>query len=175
MSAGKRWPLERLSNINLMSVMSTMNTPATCYHVVHETRYDYESHVSLSRQLLHLAPRDAASDCAWQTCDEHRLIITPVPTLQFARIDAFGNPITQIAIEAPHSSLVVRAESLIEVRPRAPAEHDSPAWNSVREALANTIDLQHTILVPRTRRSCGGRLASRQLLGHYTHASPLGS
>ena len=136
MSAGKRWPLERLSNINLMSVMSTMNTPATCYHVVHETRYDYESHVSLSRQLLHLAPRDAASDCAWQTCDEHRLLITPVPTLQFARVDAFGNPITQIAIEAPHSSLVVRAESLIEVRPRAPAEHDSPAWNSVREALA---------------------------------------
>ena len=112
-----------------------MSTPAR-YHVIHETRYDYESPVSLSRQLLHLAPRDAASDCPWQTCDGHRLHIEPAPTLQFERVDAFGNPVTQIAIEAPHSSLLVRAESLIEVRPRVPDEAASPHWETTRDALA---------------------------------------
>jgi transglutaminase-like putative cysteine protease len=115
--------------------MSTIVTQPARYFVIHETRYDYESPVSLSRQLLHLAPRDVAYDCPWQTSDGHRLHIEPSPTLQFERVDAFGNPVTQIAIEAPHSSLVVRAESLIEVRSRVPAEEDSPAWETVRDLL----------------------------------------
>jgi transglutaminase-like putative cysteine protease len=106
------------------------------YQIIHETRYDYASPVSLSRQLLHLAPRDLASDCAWQSCEAHHLLITPEPTVQFSRGDAFGNPVTQIAIEAPHRSLLVRAESLIEVRPRLPDEADSPPWEWVRAALS---------------------------------------
>jgi transglutaminase-like putative cysteine protease len=111
------------------------NAPAR-YHITHETRYDYASPVSLSRQLLHLAPRDLSSDCAWQTCNAHSLLIAPEPTVQFARYDAFGNPVTQIALEVPHRSLRVRAESLIEVRPRVPDEAASPPWERVRAALA---------------------------------------
>jgi transglutaminase-like putative cysteine protease len=113
-----------------------MSQAPSRYHVVHETCYDYASPVSLSRQLLHLAPRDLNSDCAWQTCDEHRLLIAPAPTVQFARDDPFGNPVTQIAIEVPHRSLRVRAESLIEVRPRGLSEMASPPWERVRAALA---------------------------------------
>jgi transglutaminase-like putative cysteine protease len=125
--AGKHWRPDGLA---------PMTQSAARYHLIHETRYNYESPVSLSRQLLHLAPRDVASGCEWQTCETHLLAISPEPTLQFARIDPFGNPVTQIALEAPHNSLLVRAESLIEVRPRTPDEQDSPAWEVVRELLA---------------------------------------
>ena len=85
------------------------------YHVLHETRYAYESPVSISRQLLHLTPRD----CAWQTCLAHEVTIDPMPGLDESRRDAFGNPVRQFAIESPHNSLLVRAESQIEVRSRA--------------------------------------------------------
>ena len=83
---------------------------AARYHVVHETIYRYDSPVSISRQLLHLAPRP----CAWQTCLEHTAHIDPQPSLDETRIDAFGNPVRQFTIESPHSSLLVRAESRIE-------------------------------------------------------------
>lgn len=106
------------------------------YHIIHETRYEYASPVSLSRQLLHLSPRDVNSDCPWQTCEAHTLEITPEPTLTFERLDPFGNPVTQIAIEAPHRSLNVRAESLIEIRSRPVDERDSPPWEAVCESLS---------------------------------------
>lgn len=104
------------------------------YHVIHETRYDYESPVSISRQLLHLTPRD----CAWQTCLGHAILIDPLPALDAIRLDSFGNPVRQFAIESPHNSLLVRAESRIEVRPHLPDEPfgASPAWERVRDALA---------------------------------------
>ena len=109
-----------------------MTAPAR-YQVIHETRYDYESPVSLSRQQLHLTPRD----CPWQTCLAHDIIIEPEPTLVHTRLDPFGNPVRQFAIESPHGSLLVRAESLIEVRPHLPALPfaGSPPWESVRDAL----------------------------------------
>lgn len=107
---------------------------ATRYHVIHETCYDYESPVSISRQLLHLTPRD----CPWQTCLDHTITIDPVPGLDESRQDPFGNPVRQFAIESPHNSLQVCAKSLIEVRSHRPAiaQKDSPAWEQVRDALA---------------------------------------
>jgi len=41
------------------------------YHVLHETRYEYDSAVSLSQQQLHLSPRSRlATDRG--TADRHR-------------------------------------------------------------------------------------------------------
>ena len=104
------------------------------YHVVHETKYSYENPVSLSHQHLHLSPRD----CLWQTCISHQLTIDPLPTAKRTRFDSFGNPVTELAIEAAHSKLFVRAESMIEVRPHFPVRPitDSPPWESVRDGLA---------------------------------------
>jgi transglutaminase-like putative cysteine protease len=120
MSVGKSWPPE------------TMNTSAR-YHVVHETRYRYASPVSISRQLLHLTPRD----CLWQTCFGHHIAIDPAPALDEFRLDGFGNPVRQFTLELPHDSLLVRAESHVEVRPHRPARPfaESPAWDGVRDAL----------------------------------------
>ncbi|MDR1708836.1 MAG: transglutaminase family protein, partial [Candidatus Accumulibacter sp.] len=61
------------------------------YHVVHETRYRYERPVSISRQLLHLTPRE----CAWQGCLGHRIDIDPAPRLDESRQDCFGNAVRQ--------------------------------------------------------------------------------
>ena len=118
-------------------------SPAVRYHIVHETTYSYESPVSLSQQHLHLTPRD----CPWQSCIDHTITIDPEPTLSRSRVDYFGNPVRQFAIEAPHSKLLVRAESTIEVRPHLPAKHvsdsrpgswmaDSPPWELVCGELA---------------------------------------
>ena len=110
-----------------------MSAGALRYRVVHETSYAYESPVSLSRQQLHLTPRE----CPWQTCLAHDIVIEPAPTLLHTRLDYFGNPIRHFTIELPHSTLLVRAESVIEVRARARASApaDSPAWDSVAGAL----------------------------------------
>lgn len=110
------------------------DSAAPCYHIVHETRYSYESPISLSHQHLHLSPRN----CAWQTCIAHQLSIDPLPTVQRTRMDHFGNSVTELSIEAAHSQLFVRAESRIEVRPHvndALLAH-SPPWESVRDNLA---------------------------------------
>lgn len=125
---------------------------ASRYHVVHETIYRYESPVSLSRQLLHLTPRD----CPWQRCLSHQITVAPAASASRDRHDSFGNPIRELAIEFPHDSLAVRAESTIEVLPHLPVDAllasapeptqgpagtfprylaSSPAWESVREAL----------------------------------------
>lgn len=111
-------------------------TPAR-YHVLHETRYTYASPVSRSQQLLHLTPRQ----CPWQRCLTHRIELEPAASSSRERDDCFGNPVTELALEFPHSSLSVRAESTVEVVPHLPAAAaadglcPSPPWEEVRNRL----------------------------------------
>ena len=69
------------------------------YHVVHETRYEYGSPVSLSQQQLHLSPRVLA----WQQIEEQRVDIDPVPSWRRDGQDPFGNPVTWIAFHSPRA------------------------------------------------------------------------
>ena len=71
-----------------------MNSLPARYHVIHETGYNYDSPVSLSRQQLHLTPRE----CPWQQSITHRLLIEPEPTFSHARFDHFGNPVSVAAL-----------------------------------------------------------------------------
>ena len=141
--------------------MIAVNLPTARYHVLHETVYTYEHPVSLSRQLLHLTPRE----CPWQRCLAHQITVDPEVTVTRERLDGFGNPVRELALEFPHDSLSVRAESTIEVLPHLPAGalaalttgrpvppgrpaqspsaiespaylRASPPWESVRDALA---------------------------------------
>ena len=103
------------------------------YVVVHETRYEYEQPVGLSRQIVHLAPRRTEH----QTCLAHRLSVTPPAQILATTEDAFGNPITAFCIEADHSALSVRAESAVELRAkRTPDDAATPPWEDVRARLA---------------------------------------
>ena len=106
---------------------------AVRYHVLHETRYDYGSPVSLSQQQLHLSPRILA----WQQVEEQCVDIEPTPSWRRDGLDAFGNPVTWIAFHAPHDSLLIRSVMTVAVEPHLPGDlEDSPPWEAVRDRLA---------------------------------------
>ncbi len=103
------------------------------YAVVHETKYGYEQPVGLSRQIVRLAPRATA----WQACRAHSLHVTPEPEVLGTALDAFGNSLTSLCIEADHDALTVRAESFVDVTERAwPEDASTPPWDEVRDRLA---------------------------------------
>jgi len=103
------------------------------YHVVHETRYVYESRVAVAQQLLHLTPRELP----WQRLLAHRIEIDPVPSETTEHQDYFGNLVRHAVLDSPHESLTVRAESEVSVGARGGGERpqNSPAWESVRDRL----------------------------------------
>jgi transglutaminase-like putative cysteine protease len=103
------------------------------YRILHDTEYQYAAPVSLSRQLLHLTPRELP----WQRCLSHRLDIEPGFARRLERRDVFGNPVTLLALEAQHETLQVRSETLVDVlgRPLPPAL-ETPAWETVRDRLS---------------------------------------
>jgi transglutaminase-like putative cysteine protease len=104
------------------------------YQVLHETLYSYESPVVLSQQLLHLTPRPLP----FQAREAHQISVEPAPGETTEREDYFGNPVTQIVLAAPHSSLAVRAESRVTVRSRGEErelrERGEP-WEPLRDRL----------------------------------------
>lgn len=103
------------------------------YVVVHQTRYEYEQPVSLSRQILDLSPRTTP----WQEVREHALEVTPEPEILGVFTDSFGNRLTSLCIEADHDALSVKARSLVDVTARTyPEDAATPAWEEVRARLA---------------------------------------
>ncbi len=106
---------------------------AVRYHVLHETRYDYGSAVSLSQQQLHLSPRVLA----WQQVEEQSVEVKPTPNWRRDGYDPFGNPVTWIAFHAPHEALLLRSVMNVAVSPHLPADLESSLpWESVRDHLA---------------------------------------
>lgn len=103
------------------------------YRVEHYTAYRYSEPVMLSHQQLHLTPRILD----YQPIQEHEVVIEPAPTQRRNRTDAFGNPVTEIAIETAHSALDIIAKSIVTVTERRAIDVDTvPAWESVRDGLA---------------------------------------
>jgi len=101
------------------------------YHVVHETEYRYANTVSVSRQALHLAPREIA----WQRCFRCELRIEPAATYRVDEIDCYGNPLTRLEIDTPHDRLFVATTLEVEVeRPDALPDDAAIAWT---QAVAN--------------------------------------
>ena len=107
------------------------------YHVRHDTLYRYDQPVGESRQLLRLTPRELP----WQRCVAHRIEVVPEPSLVTAFQDSFGNAVRALHFETDHDELAIRAESWVELTPRAPAPLEaSLPWEAVRDALAYHAD-----------------------------------
>jgi transglutaminase-like putative cysteine protease len=105
------------------------------YRVLHETRYDYGSPVSLAQQQLHLSPRILD----WQHIEEQCIDIVPPPSWRRDGQDAFDNPVSWIFFNAPHQALLIRSEMTVAVLPHLPdAEElaESLPWETVRDRLA---------------------------------------
>ena len=120
-----------------------MNLPASAapcarYRVVHETRYDYQSPVTLSQQYLHLTPR--AFPC--QQTESHEIWLNPIENDSVDGIEYFGNTTRQIAIAAPHQMLLVHAESTVILKQKpAPAQiKGTLPWESLRDRMHQGMD-----------------------------------
>ena len=114
-----------------------MNSPLAAaaprwrYRVVHETRYTYQSMVTLSQQFLHLTPRGFP----YQQTESHHLQVDPAPDEGGERDDYFGNHTRRFAITTPHKTLLVRAESTVALsaRPGLARIKGSPPWEALRD------------------------------------------
>lgn len=102
------------------------------YQILHDTHYRYASPVSLAQQLAHLWPRA----CPWQRNHEQQLLISPQPCQRQDGLDVFGNPLTRLVFERPHSELKVSARLRVEVlaRPALDLQASSP-WEAACTAL----------------------------------------
>ncbi len=101
--------------------------------VRHRTTYRYQSPVDMAQHMLHLTPRETAT----QRVLAHRLAIAPEPATVHQTKDAHGNLRTFFAQEAPHEALSVLADSTVHTRAPQPLPEGAPwrgmAWERVRE------------------------------------------
>lgn len=105
---------------------------STRYRVRHATAYDYGEDVPISHHLLHLTARPHPR----QRVRRSTLTIDPVPAVRSQRVDYFGNTVTYVAVQEPHRSFSVIAESEVEVFDVPPISPDaSLAWEQVRDSL----------------------------------------
>lgn len=107
--------------------------PAKRYRVLHETRYAYQSTVTLSQQYLHLTPRAFG----FQQLESHQILCDPGPEEERLGLDYFGNPTRHVTITALHGELRIRAQSQIALPPRPGMEQllGSPTCEQVRAVL----------------------------------------
>ncbi|MDO9421534.1 MAG: transglutaminase family protein [Herminiimonas sp.] len=112
---------------------SMTNNPVAHYRIVHQTRYTYQSMVTLSQQYLHMSPR---SFC-YQDVLSHDVQIGPEPAESSDSADYFGNSTRYITITAPHQELLVHAEFTVAVRARQTVDAISATlpWETVRDEL----------------------------------------
>jgi transglutaminase-like putative cysteine protease len=104
------------------------------YRVVHETRYKYQSAVTLSQQYLHMTPRAFS----YQHTEAHQIWLDPVVNDGKDGIDYFGNSTRHVTITVPHDSLLVHAESTVVLGARPSLAHigGTLPWESVRDMMA---------------------------------------
>jgi transglutaminase-like putative cysteine protease len=103
------------------------------YNVFHETKYAYDSMVTLSQQLLHMTPRNTK----YQFCEWHKLNLSPSPAERIQNVDYFGNFSDYLAIFTPHKELVVASKFSVNLdnRPKLVDMTESPNWEEVRRQL----------------------------------------
>ena len=104
------------------------------HHIIHDTVFHYDALVTESIMEVRLRPRDDEQ----QRCQQFNLSITP-KTVVHEFIDSLGNHIHHFDVPAPHQSLLVRAESVVEVwipNPR-PTTLPIDSWQTL-EALRTT-------------------------------------
>jgi transglutaminase-like putative cysteine protease len=103
------------------------------YHVIHETKYEYDSVVTLSQQMLHMTPRNSK----YQFCEWHQLNLSPKPTERIQNVDYFGNFSDYFAIFSPHKELTVSSKFSIKLDPRLRLVDmpNSPSWEQVKQQL----------------------------------------
>jgi transglutaminase-like putative cysteine protease len=108
------------------------------YRLRHRTTYCYEREVSFARCVLRLTPRSSGT----QTVLESVVTVTPEPSARVGRTGPFGAEILTVTVDKPHTSLVIEANSRIDVHVPPPGDPEaSAAWQAIRTRALSTSDL----------------------------------
>ena len=94
--------------------------------ILHRTRYRYHGSIDMAQHMVHLSPKDTAT----QQLIEHSLRIQPEPAARSQTTDVFGNLRTFFSLQAPHETLTVEADSLVQTEAPQPLP-DNAAWRQL--------------------------------------------
>ena len=101
--------------------------------ILHRTHYDYQGAIDMAQHMAHLSPVQSAS----QKLRAHSLHIEPTPAARSQTVDVFGNLRTFFSLQAPHETLTVEADSLVETTIPKPLPNSDDwqalGWERVRE------------------------------------------
>jgi len=101
---------------------------AQLFEIAHTTVYRYSSPVSVSHNLLRLAPRRLA--CQYPL--SHSVEIDRLPATTRIRTDYFGNEVLFATIAETHHELRITARSQVAIGPPPlPDPTETPPWESV--------------------------------------------
>ena len=103
------------------------------YRIRHTTTYGYGAAVQVSHHAARLTPRDTPV----QRCLTSSLRVEPLPARVDEARDYFGNWVAYFTLQQSHYSLLVEADSIVEVSPVPRFDGlTSPPWEEVRDRLA---------------------------------------
>lgn len=106
------------------------------FQVKHKNTFAYSQAVSISHHILHLTPRATTR----QDCRHSALIVDPAASLRMDRTDYFGNNVTYLTVQEPHTQLSVMVRSNVAVSPVDDFDAEaSPPWEAVAEQLRRDI------------------------------------
>ncbi|MFO0694540.1 MAG: transglutaminase family protein [Polyangiales bacterium] len=115
------------------------------FRVSHRTTYDYEEPVSIANEEARLRPRSTP----FQRVEWSRVAVVPVPASMVTRRDYYGNAVDVFAIEEPHTTFVVQAESMVVVEKRPlPEPSTTVSWEQARDFLRGRSAVEQLEAVP---------------------------
>jgi transglutaminase-like putative cysteine protease len=101
------------------------------YNLRHRTTYRYSQPVSFARCVLRLTPRASPT----QSVLDSAIAITPRPARSRSHTGPFGEQVTTVSVETPHTELTIESRARVEVNRPAPLlPFGGLAWEDVREA-----------------------------------------
>ena len=101
------------------------------YEVRHLTTYRYNAPVSYARCTLRLTPRETADQMVLASAIQ----VQPRPSAMRHRTGPFGERVTSVVVETPHSELKIEATCRIQIkRTNVGRAVRGAAWENVREA-----------------------------------------
>jgi transglutaminase-like putative cysteine protease len=109
------------------------------YDIRQTTTYTYGAPVAYAHHVLRLMPINRVR----QRVHVAVLDVVPAPVERRDGFDFFGNRLTWIGLNEPHDSLTIKVAARIAVEPPTEAAPETPAWETVREAVSMTTDLGH--------------------------------
>ncbi len=107
------------------------------YQVTHRTTFTYTQPVAISNHVLRLTPRAHPRQHSLRSI----IVVDPLPSGRSDGKDYYGNPLTHLTIQSPHSALVVEAQTLVDVtKPESLHLDQSLAWDQVAQHLQGSTD-----------------------------------